>query len=139
MNEFDYLEYEYYDAHARWQTVARESRISIRDQLIQLSRRADLEATSEGSQLATAMRRLAGTIDEQTLDEQLRQMRRFSGVSEDVHVSYEHIRRTWHTGDEPAKLQMLAQLTQMGQRRDIDHRFLLELTTLHGEIMAALR
>ena len=139
MNEFDYLEYEYYDAQAKWQTASREGRSVLRDQLIQLSRQADREPTADGLRLADALRKLAATIDEQTVDEQLQHVRRFTGVSEEFHLTYEHIRRHWQTGDESAKLQMLAQLTQMGQRRDIDHRFLLELTTLHGEIRAALR
>src|ERR1700712_3218452 len=99
MNEFEYLEYEYYDAQARWQTVEREGRASIREQLIQLSRRADLEDSSAGLRLADAMRRLAATIDEHSLDEHLRRVRRFSGVSEDLHVSYEHIRRQWPPGE----------------------------------------
>ena len=133
MNEFDYLEYEYYDAQAKWQTASGQERETLRDQLIRLAKRADLEPTADGLRLADGMRQLAETIDEQ-----LRQMQRFIGVSEEFQLTYEHIKQTWHMRDGQERLHMLAQLTEMGQRRDVDRRFLLELTTLHGEIMAAL-
>ena len=133
MNEFDYLEYEYYDVQAKWPAASSEDRGVLRDQLMRLSRRADLVPTADGLKLADAMRRLAAAIDGQ-----LRLARRFSGVPEEFQVTYEHIRQTWRTRDESAKRHMLAQLTEMGQRRDIDRHFLLELTTLHGEIRAGL-
>ena len=92
MNEFEYLEYEYYDAQAKRPTVSSEDRGVLRDQR----------------------------------------------VPEEFQLTYEHIRRTWRNRDESARLHMLAQLTEMGQRRDIDRHFLLKLTTLHGTIRAAL-
>ena len=81
MTEFDYLEYEFYDAQARWRIASIEEREILRDHVSRLARRADLEQTADGLRLADAMRRLVAAIEEQ-----LRLSRPLTSVPEDFQV-----------------------------------------------------
>ena len=132
MSEIEYLEYEYYDAQARWRTATGDAREGLRDQLIRLARRADREPGAGGATLADVMRTLAATIDEQ-----LTEVHGVVRVPEEFQLTYQRIKHRWRTVDDSVRLHMLGQLSEMSHRRDLDRDFALRLTMLRGEIMAA--